>query len=230
MTRKLASVGLATTMLWLLPGCGPGQDQADDYGRLFQQIEKEDLGIEVSCFGRKLMGAREITAWPAGNQPRADVTQGFRNKNPTIPYSCGWHSGIDIGTTGAIKAAGAGKVIYIGDAWELEANVRARYRPQFDAVLSRKGPHAVIIAHGERTFSVYGHGSSADRQLLGKCVMPGQRVGTIGNTGFSFGAHLHFEVITSETLRLDPQTRRVIWQQPFGADDCGHFQDPIRYF
>lgn len=53
--------------------------------------------------------------------------------------------------------------------------------------------YAVIIDHGNGTESLYGHTS----ELLvseGQEVSAGERIALIGNTGYSFGPHLHLEV------------------------------------
>jgi murein DD-endopeptidase MepM/ murein hydrolase activator NlpD len=53
--------------------------------------------------------------------------------------------------------------------------------------------YAVIIDHGDGVTTLYGHTS----QLLvsvGEEVSAGERIALIGNTGYSFGPHLHLEV------------------------------------
>ncbi len=53
--------------------------------------------------------------------------------------------------------------------------------------------YAVVIDHGNGVESIYGHSS---RLLVrqGQKVEAGQLIGEVGNTGYSYGAHLHFEV------------------------------------
>lgn len=53
--------------------------------------------------------------------------------------------------------------------------------------------YSVIIDHGDGVQTLYAHNS----ELLvseGQEVAAGDRVSLVGNTGYSFGAHLHFEV------------------------------------
>jgi murein DD-endopeptidase MepM/ murein hydrolase activator NlpD len=62
--------------------------------------------------------------------------------------------------------------------------------------------YAVIIDHGDGVKSLYGHTS----QLLvseGQEVSAGERIALVGNTGFSFGAHVHLEVHVDGTP-VDP--------------------------
>jgi murein DD-endopeptidase MepM/ murein hydrolase activator NlpD len=51
----------------------------------------------------------------------------------------------------------------------------------------------VEIRYWDGTVSWYGHLSRIDVRK-GQTVVPGQRVGAVGNTGNSFGSHLHLEI------------------------------------
>lgn len=55
--------------------------------------------------------------------------------------------------------------------------------------------NAVVISHGNSLTSIYGHmpwGGIKVRK--GQSVSKGERIGTVGSTGWSTGAHLHFEI------------------------------------
>ncbi len=52
----------------------------------------------------------------------------------------------------------------------------------------------VLVQHGDGTQTRYGHLSRID-VVVGQTVGVGQRIGAVGSTGVSTGAHLHFEVI-----------------------------------
>lgn len=72
--------------------------------------------------------------------------------------------------------------------------------------------NAVIIDHGDGTQTLYGH---ANELLVteGQEVAAGDRIALMGNTGYSFGAHLHLEVhIDGEAV--DP----IPWLQERGVD------------
>lgn len=70
----------------------------------------------------------------------------------------------------------------------------------------------VMIDHGEGITTVYGH---ASRLFVkeGQVVQAGDRIANVGNTGHSFGAHLHFEVRLN-----DKQTEPVEWMKKRGVD------------
>lgn len=59
----------------------------------------------------------------------------------------------------------------------------------------------VRIDHGNGWKSLYAHMNSAPLVYQGQSVSPNQLLGYVGNTGNSFGAHLHLEVISSDGAR-----------------------------
>ena len=91
------------------------------------------------------------------------------------------HTGIDLGNSGdtstPVLAAASGTVIRSG--WH------AAY-----------GWH-VMISHnmdGKIITTVYAHMHSKPLVSVGQQINQGTQLGTMGNTGNSFGAHLHFEM------------------------------------
>ncbi|MEW1600879.1 M23 family metallopeptidase [Streptomyces sp. NPDC093808] len=56
--------------------------------------------------------------------------------------------------------------------------------------------NAVVIKHGDRTYSQYAHLSSVTVKV-GQVVKTGQKIALSGNTGNSSGPHLHFEIRTT---------------------------------
>jgi murein DD-endopeptidase MepM/ murein hydrolase activator NlpD len=80
--------------------------------------------------------------------------------------------------------------------------------------------YCIIIDHGNGVQSVYGHSA----ELLvneGQIVEPGQAIGKVGNTGHSFGPHLHLEIRVNEK-QVDPMS----WLNEKGADAAGQ-KDPL---
>jgi murein DD-endopeptidase MepM/ murein hydrolase activator NlpD len=60
----------------------------------------------------------------------------------------------------------------------------------------------IIIEHGQRYFTVYGHLNST-KTTVGSAVAAGDVIGTMGRTGNATGVHLHFEIRKSRTA-LNP--------------------------
>lgn len=92
------------------------------------------------------------------------------------------HTGMDLG-------ASTGTPIYATDGGKV---IRASYYSGYGL--------CVDIDHGNNTVSRYAHCS---RVLVsaGDMVYQGQEIAKVGNTGNSFGSHLHFEVIINGTAQ-----------------------------
>ncbi|MFC8984900.1 M23 family metallopeptidase [Streptomyces sp. NPDC057115] len=56
--------------------------------------------------------------------------------------------------------------------------------------------NAVVIKHGNKTYSQYAHLSKVNVKI-GQVVKTGQKIALSGNTGNSSGPHLHFEIRTT---------------------------------
>jgi murein DD-endopeptidase MepM/ murein hydrolase activator NlpD len=88
-----------------------------------------------------------------------------------------WHTGLDLDSRSGwdIMAADSGTVVEASYGWG-----------------GGYGNH-IIIDHGNGYKTLYGHLSSLDVSA-GDYVTKGQRLGTMGSTGWSTGPHLHFEI------------------------------------
>ena len=66
----------------------------------------------------------------------------------------------------------------------------------------------IIIDHvvdGQQVFTRYAHMEYDWRQVqVGDTVSVGEYIGRVGDTGRSFGAHLHFEVLQNGSTAIDP--------------------------
>jgi murein DD-endopeptidase MepM/ murein hydrolase activator NlpD len=146
-----------------------------------QAEEAESARIASMLSSHKGSGSYNgVMAWPVPGF--YNVTSSFGYRIHPILKTRKLHAGIDIGKNGsspingqAIVAAGAGKVIW--------ASSRSGYG------------NVVMIDHGNGVVSLYAHQQSGGIKVSnGQTVKKGQRVGTVGSTGYSTGPHLHFEV------------------------------------
>ena len=64
----------------------------------------------------------------------------------------------------------------------------------------------VLLKHANGMYTLYGHLAYNTVQVkAGQSVSKGQKLGYMGNTGTSYGGHLHFEVRQSNGYKIDPQ-------------------------
>lgn len=112
-------------------------------------------------------------------------------------YSRGWatyHTGVDLAKKNGcwISAAGPGTV------------VSARWSGSLG--------FAVVIKHADGLSTLYGHGNGTFAVKEGQQVQAGQKIMFMGNTGRSFGTHLHFSLAANNNsvmncyrCRIDPR-------------------------
>ncbi|WP_409513545.1 peptidoglycan DD-metalloendopeptidase family protein [Pseudomonas aeruginosa] len=115
------------------------------------------------------------------------------------------HKGVDyaapIGTP--IKATGDGKILEAG----------------------RKGGYgnAVVIQHGQRYRTIYGHMSRFAKGIrAGTSVKQGQIIGYVGMTGLATGPHLHYE-FQINGRHVDPLSAKLPMADPLGGADRKRF-------
>lgn len=113
------------------------------------------------------------------------LSQGYGKTKYSGHYSSGKHNGIDlankVGTP--VYAAADGKVVAVGN------NGRYAYGKW------------IAIDHGNGLTTLYGH-LSYQAVSKGKKASKGQKIGAMGNTGYSTGSHLHFSVFSSKTFDI----------------------------
>lgn len=171
------------------------QENAERLRAMAQQEESTARALEaqLAALAKKQNTSQEGTstqppvsvstsgfAWPTPGFTRITSPYGWR-MHPVLGYNR-MHNGIDIGRNGsqpidgaAIVAAQSGRVITAG-------------------YLNGYG-NTVIIDHGNGVASVYAHQQAGGIKVgVGQSVKRGQRIGTVGSTGYSTGPHLHFEV------------------------------------
>jgi len=150
--------------------------QRAQYIKAIQELQRENNLLSAIIRGaqrgqRVIQGVGGYLKWPVSGP----ITSPFGWRIHPIYHYRSFHTGIDIGVPMGtiVKAARYGKVIYTG------------YNGAFGLV--------VIIDHGNSLATMYAH-------LSRVFVSPGQSVRTLqsiaasGNTGWSTGPHLHFQV------------------------------------
>jgi murein DD-endopeptidase MepM/ murein hydrolase activator NlpD len=134
--------------------------------------------------GKPIVGL--TLSWPMAG---AKVTQRFGPTDffmepPLGPYRH-FHAGVDMaapfGTT--VMSAADGVVVAVG-------HTRVGYG------------NYVVVAHGGGIMTLYGHLLETNVEV-GDKVLRGQRVGLEGSTGWSTGAHVHFELRVNDAV-VDP--------------------------
>lgn len=133
---------------------------------------------------------------------RGRITQrhGAIQSHNGLPHAGQDYAWQDAGhVTDEVWAAAAGVVVFAGDVRTLGWPNAWHFNPDFDrsdSVDSSAG-QAVVIAHdqgGVQFYTTYNH-LAAYSVRAGQTVRARQRIATIGDTGFSAGKHLHFELI-----------------------------------
>ena len=111
------------------------------------------------------------------------------------------HNGIDISSSGIsgkpIIAAKAGKVI------EVCTSCTHNYPKSSSCGCGGGYGNYVVIEHYDGTRTRYAHCSTINVSLNQR-VYNGKNIAAVGSTGHSTGAHLHFEVYSNSTARINP--------------------------
>lgn len=156
---------------------GSVREHAHELNEDIEGMEAQQAKIEAQIRGAQ--GGGTIPAGPIRGGGRfiwpvnGTVTSGFGYR--VGPGITRFHQGLDIGAPSGtpIRASGSGTVILAG------------YNGGYG--------NYTCIDHGGAVSTCYAH-QSAIHVGVGQHVSQGQVIGLVGNTGYSFGAHLHFEV------------------------------------
>ena len=142
-------------------------------GKTHSAVWFKDASGKGSYFG--FDGQSKKRAFLASPMEFSRVTSGFAMRMHPILNSWKQHKGVDYGAPDgtAIRAVGEGTVDFAG--WQNGYG------------------NVVEIRHSAQRSTLYAHMSRIDVKR-GAHVEQGQRVGTVGATGWATGPHLHFEV------------------------------------
>lgn len=130
---------------------------------------------------------------------KCEITQGYKNS----------HKANDIVGAGytldTIVAHSDGTVVQVINNCNINTSGDARYNSAyFDA---NNPGNMVKIKHDNGYYTRYLHFAYGTVKVQnGQRVSKGQELGYMGNTGYSFGGHLHFEVRNESDVCIDPSS------------------------
>lgn len=124
----------------------------------------------------------------------------YKNKVSQI-YKSGVHNGIDIiGDNGLKNGSG-----YLDYLLAHSDGIVVGCRNDITGYLAGSYGNYVKIKHDNGMFTLYAHIKCGTVKVkTGDRVSKGQVIGYMGNTGKSYGAHLHFEVRNTNDVKIDP--------------------------
>ena len=143
----------------------------DEYRDQILAIESEISQITTANLDTQYIGGE--MAWPVPGYTRITSNYGMRTHPITGVYKL--HTGVDIG-----------------------APIGANFIAANDGIVTKAGfntayGNMVIIDHGGGVSTLYAHGSEI-LVTVGQTVKKGDSILKVGSTGYSTGAHAHFEV------------------------------------
>lgn len=156
------------------------QAQIDDYTAQYEAVNSEILQLAIQGIDTKYIGGE--LAWPVPGYTRISSKYGMRLHPILHVYKL--HTGVDI------AAPMGANFIAANDGIVTKAGYNTAYGKM------------VIIDHGGGISTLYAHGSEILVEV-GQTVKRGDAVLKVGSTGYSTGAHAHFEVRLNGTV-TDP--------------------------
>lgn len=170
---------------------------------IHSEIEQVRMSAEEA---RQKEEEAKAAAQKALEQQQAAVSGGSSSGGSSSGSSGGSSSTPSTSVDGWVNPA-PGKSITSGFGWRslgdyhLGVDLSCRYEPVYAMASGRvttagwfgTGGMAVTIDHGGGIVSWYLHNSSLNVSV-GQNVSAGQQISTSGNTGYSTGAHLHFQI------------------------------------
>lgn len=148
------------------------QAKIDEYNTKFAEVNAEILSLALEGIATQYIGGE--LAWPVPGYTRITSKYGMRTHPITGVYKL--HTGVDI-----------------------SAPMGANFVAANDGIVTKAGYNGaygnmVVIDHGGGVSTLYAHGSEIVVQV-GQTVKRGETVVLkVGSTGYSTGAHAHFEV------------------------------------
>ena len=140
------------------------------------------------------------------------ITQKFKKEG---------HFGMDLGWNS--QHGGKNQPIYAAQDGEVVAVKDHDYT-------TKSWGNYVKIYHGENVYTLYGHMKEGVLVKKGQKVKTGEILGYMGNTGHSFGEHVHYEIYkggASTSYRIDPQPLTYVYEGQVVSDGS---KDNVLYY
>lgn len=147
------------------------QNQIDEYNKQFEEINKQIIALALNGIDTQYIGG--TLAWPVPGYTTITSKYGMRVHPVTGVYKL--HTGVDVGAPQGVNFIAANDGIV----------TKATYNTAYG--------NMVIVDHGGGISTLYAHGSEILVEA-GQSVKRGDPVLKVGSTGYSTGAHAHFEV------------------------------------
>ena len=169
--------------------------EEDKYQTKLSKVLEEQLAMqqEISDLSTGQIGNFSLADLPDKDEADFDLpinepfikTQGYGKTSFSSHYKGGMHNGIDY------VATGNQNIITVADGKVKATGKMGKYGYG----------NWVAIDHGNGLITLYGHMSSVNVSR-GEKVDQGDKIGVMGNTGFSTGKHLHFTVFAGSTFEV----------------------------
>jgi|AACY02.16.fsa_nt_gi Membrane proteins related to metalloendopeptidases len=133
---------------------------------------------------------------PVYNPVRVSSPYGWR----TLRGKRQFHDGIDfVSDSGRAEvfAVSDGRIVYDQDDYDHELRWRDKHHSAGNMIIQR------IVIEGEIYYARYLH-LIENRIDKGENVAEGRVLGVYGDVGYSFGAHLHFDLYDQGWKKIDP--------------------------
>lgn len=147
------------------------QKEIDDYNAQYEEINRQIIASVMEGIDSEYIGGE--LAWPVPGYTR--ITSEYKMRVHPITGVYKLHTGVDI------SAPMGANFIAANDGVVIKAEMNGAYG------------NMVVIDHGGGISTLYAHGSEILVQV-GQTVKRGETVLKVGSTGYSTGAHAHFEV------------------------------------
>lgn len=181
------------------------QKQIEAYTEEKRQVENEIRRLAQEAAAKNNIGGGYVytggsLTWPCPSYTRISSRFGYRGSAATGGVGSSNHKGIDMAASKGVDivAAESGVVMKVSNT------CTHNYAKTYATRCSCGGGFGnyIMVSHGGGLVTLYAHCTDINVKV-GDTVTAGQKIGTVGTTGYSTGPHLHFSVLLNGTY-VDP--------------------------